>query len=67
MRKRMELDTRGVPVELMVFDDEGHGIVKLRNKLAAYPAIVSFWTGTSAGYLAKAANEPRNPRISRMI
>ena len=51
----------------MVFDDEGHGIVELRNKLAAYPAIVSFWTGTSAGYLAKAANEPRNPRISRMI
>lgn len=36
------LKARGVPVELLVFDDEGHGIVRLRNKLAAYPAIVGF-------------------------
>jgi len=36
------LAARAVPVELLVFDDEGHGIVKLRNKLAAYPAVVSF-------------------------
>jgi dipeptidyl aminopeptidase/acylaminoacyl peptidase len=26
----------------MVFDDEGHGVVKLKNKLVAYPAIVAF-------------------------
>ncbi|HEX6288307.1 MAG TPA: S9 family peptidase [Herpetosiphonaceae bacterium] len=36
------LRERDVPVEFLVFDDEGHGIVKLKNKLAAYPAIVRF-------------------------
>jgi dipeptidyl aminopeptidase/acylaminoacyl peptidase len=36
------LREREVPVELLVFDDEGHGIVKLKNKLQAYPAIVDF-------------------------
>ncbi len=33
---------RGVPVEFLVFDDEGHGLAKLKNKLAAYPAVVEF-------------------------
>jgi dipeptidyl aminopeptidase/acylaminoacyl peptidase len=36
------LRKRGVPVEFLVFDDEGHGVVKLHNKLVAYPAIVAF-------------------------
>jgi dipeptidyl aminopeptidase/acylaminoacyl peptidase len=36
------LNARGVPVEFLVFDDEGHGLVKLKNKLVAYPAIVRF-------------------------
>lgn len=36
------LEARGVPVEFLVFDDEGHGIAKLKNKLIAYPAIISF-------------------------
>ena len=36
------LSRRGVPVEFIVFDDEGHGIAKLKNKLVAYPAIVDF-------------------------
>ena len=36
------LEARDVPVELLVFDDEGHGIVKLKNKQVAYPAIVAF-------------------------
>jgi len=36
------LEARGVPVRLLIFDDEGHGIVKLRNKQVAYPAIVEF-------------------------
>ncbi len=31
-----------VPVEFLVFDDEGHGLVKLENKLAAYAVIVAF-------------------------
>jgi dipeptidyl aminopeptidase/acylaminoacyl peptidase len=33
---------RGVPVEFLVFDDEGHGVVRLENKLVAYPAIAAF-------------------------
>ena len=36
------LRRRDVPVEFLVFDDEGHGIVKLKNKLELYPAIVAF-------------------------
>jgi dipeptidyl aminopeptidase/acylaminoacyl peptidase len=36
------LTQRGVPVELLVFEDEGHGIAKLKNKLVAYPTIVNF-------------------------
>ena len=36
------LKTRGVPVKFLLFDDEGHGLVKLNNKLVAYPAIVDF-------------------------
>ena len=31
-----------VPVEKLVFDDEGHGISKLENRLEAYPRIVDF-------------------------
>lgn len=37
-----KLRERGIAVELIVFDDEGHGIVKLKNKLVAYAAIVAF-------------------------
>jgi len=33
---------RGVPVEMLRFADEGHGVVKLANKLVAYPAIAAF-------------------------
>ena len=36
------LRQRDVPVEFLVFDDEGHGIVKLKNKVHAYPAIIDF-------------------------
>ena len=36
------LKARDVPVEFLVFDDEGHGVVKLKNKLVMYPAIVRF-------------------------
>jgi dipeptidyl aminopeptidase/acylaminoacyl peptidase len=32
----------GLPVQLLRFPDEGHGIVKLQNKLVAYPAIGEF-------------------------
>ena len=36
------LTSRGVPVEYMRFDDEGHGLVKRANRLVAYPAIARF-------------------------
>jgi dipeptidyl aminopeptidase/acylaminoacyl peptidase len=33
---------RGLPSELLTFEDEGHGVVKRKNRLVAYPAIVDF-------------------------
>ncbi len=42
------LDARGVPVEYLRYEDEGHGLVRLKNKLDAYPRVVRFlnrWLG----------------------
>jgi dipeptidyl aminopeptidase/acylaminoacyl peptidase len=36
------LRSRGRPTQYVRFEDEGHGIVKLRNKLVAWPAIGDF-------------------------
>jgi dipeptidyl aminopeptidase/acylaminoacyl peptidase len=36
------LRSRGIPTELLVYDDEGHGLNKLKNRLAAYPRAVAF-------------------------
>lgn len=36
------LEAQGQSVEFLRFEDEGHGIVKLENKLEAYPAIEEF-------------------------
>jgi dipeptidyl aminopeptidase/acylaminoacyl peptidase len=36
------LEARGRPTELLVFDDEGHGLVKRANRIAGYSAIASF-------------------------
>ena len=33
---------RGLPVELMTFEDEGHGIAKRKNRLVAFPAMIQF-------------------------
>jgi len=33
---------QGVPVELLVFEDEGHGISKLDNRIEAYTRVVGF-------------------------
>jgi dipeptidyl aminopeptidase/acylaminoacyl peptidase len=30
------------PVELLVFEDEGHGIAKLENRIEAYTRVVAF-------------------------
>jgi len=35
-------EERGVRTELLVYDDEGHGLQKLPNKLDAYPRVVAF-------------------------
>lgn len=36
------LRTRNSPVEYVLFDDEGHGVAKLANRLVLYPKIVDF-------------------------
>lgn len=36
------LRSRGVPVEILVYPDEGHGLVKLANKLDAFPKVAAF-------------------------
>jgi dipeptidyl aminopeptidase/acylaminoacyl peptidase len=36
------LQKRGLPVQLMTFEDEGHGLAKRANRLVAYPAMVKF-------------------------
>ncbi len=36
------LTANGVDCELMVFDDEGHGLAKRENRLAAYPRAMDF-------------------------
>src|SRR5439155_9942656 len=36
------LQSRGQPVEYLRFEDEGHGLVKLENRLVAYPRIADF-------------------------
>ena len=37
-----KLTTRGVRCDLLVYDDEGHGLHKLKNRLDAYPRAVAF-------------------------
>lgn len=39
------LESRSLPVELMVFDDEGHGLSKRDNKIAGYAAAAEFVLG----------------------
>lgn len=36
------LRRRGSPVEYLLFDDEGHGVVKLPNRIRAYTAVADF-------------------------
>jgi dipeptidyl aminopeptidase/acylaminoacyl peptidase len=33
---------KGIPVEYVVFDDEGHGFRKKKNEIQAYKAILKF-------------------------
>jgi dipeptidyl aminopeptidase/acylaminoacyl peptidase len=34
--------SRGVPCELLVYDDEGHGLARLANRLDAHPRAMAF-------------------------
>jgi dipeptidyl aminopeptidase/acylaminoacyl peptidase len=36
------LTDKGIPCELLVYADEGHGLAKLANRLDAYPRVVAF-------------------------
>jgi dipeptidyl aminopeptidase/acylaminoacyl peptidase len=36
------LQARGVKTEFLVYDDEGHGIIKLKNRLDAFPKVAAF-------------------------
>ncbi len=36
------LQARNIPVEFLVYDDEGHGLVRLKNILDAYPRMADF-------------------------
>lgn len=33
---------KGLPTDLLVYEDEGHGLAKLRNRLDAYPRVAAF-------------------------
>jgi len=39
---KASLTERGVPCELLVYDDEGHGLAKRPNRLDAYPKALAF-------------------------
>jgi dipeptidyl aminopeptidase/acylaminoacyl peptidase len=43
------LEGRGHPVELIVFDNEGHGLAKRPNRIEGYAAVVEFLHGVAAG------------------
>jgi pimeloyl-ACP methyl ester carboxylesterase len=38
------LRSRGVPVDYLVFEDEGHDVIKLKNRVTCYSKITSFFT-----------------------
>ena len=40
------LRSRGVPVEYLVFEDEGHDVLKFKNRVTCYNKITNFFTET---------------------
>ena len=38
------LRSRGVPVDYLVFEDEGHDVIKLKNRVTYYNKVASFFT-----------------------
>ena len=49
---------RGLPVELLVYADEGHGLRKLKNRLDAYPKIAAFFDRWLKAPAAEASPQP---------
>ena len=43
------LRSRGLPVEYLVFDDEGHDVIKLKNRVSCYHKIAEFFTAQLMG------------------
>ena len=37
-----QLKSRNIPTELLIFDDEGHGVIKAENKLKTFKTIIEF-------------------------
>jgi dipeptidyl aminopeptidase/acylaminoacyl peptidase len=38
------LRSRGIPVDYLVFEDEGHDVIKFKNRVTCYNRIVTFFT-----------------------
>ena len=51
----------GVPVEYVIFEDEGHGFVKKENEIEGYTAVLAFLDRYLKGGVAVAAESPANP------
>jgi len=43
------LTAKGLVTELLIYDDEGHGLAKLKNRLDAYPRAIDFLDRVMAG------------------
>ena len=51
----------GVPVEYIVFEDEGHGFVKKENEIEGYTAVIAFLDRYLKEGVAVAAERPMSP------
>lgn len=61
------LKARNVPVEFLVFADEGHGLVRLKNKEVAYRAIVAFLEQNGIAPSAERHGEPMKARLLELV
>jgi dienelactone hydrolase len=61
------LEARNVPVELLVFPDEGHGLVRLKNKEVAYPAVAAFLERHGVAPAAERRGEPMKARLVELV
>lgn len=40
---RQRLEEHSIPYDLLVFEDEGHGIIKTENQAKLYPRLADFF------------------------